>query len=65
MGFRPSHIVDAHDYKFVAAILENVEWVSPMWQPHLLAASVHDFHGQQSPDSPVVEQARQALQTKG
>jgi hypothetical protein len=57
--------VDAHDYKFLAAILENVEWVSPRWQPHLLAASVHDFHGEQSPDSPVVKQARQALESKG
>ena len=57
--------VDAHEYKFLAAILEDVEWVSAEWQPHLLAASVHFFHGKQSPDSPVIEQAREALQKLG
>jgi hypothetical protein len=56
---------DAHDYKFLAAILEDAQWVSPPWQPHLLAASVHFFHGQQSPDHPVVLQAREALQKIG
>jgi len=56
---------DAHEYKFLAAILEDAAWVSPEWQPHLLAASVHYFHGKQSPDNPVVQQARDALQTKG
>jgi hypothetical protein len=55
---------DTHDYKFPAAILEDVEWVSPAWRPHLLAASVHWLHGKQSPDAPVVEQAREALQQK-
>ena len=52
---------DHHDYKFVAAILEDVDWVSPQWQPHLLAASVHWFHGKQSPDHPAVQQAREAI----
>jgi hypothetical protein len=56
---------DAHDYKFLAAILEDATWVSPMWQPHLLAASVHFFHGEQSPDHPVVQQARAALEKMG
>ena len=56
---------DYHDYKILAAMLENAEWVSPEWQPHLLAASVHYSHGKQSPDYPAVQQAREALRIKG
>jgi hypothetical protein len=52
---------DPHDYKFLAAILEEAEAGSPQWQPHLLAASVHFIHGKQSPDYPAVQQAREAL----
>jgi hypothetical protein len=54
---------DTHEYKFLAAILENAGWVSPEWRPHLLAASVHYFHGDRSPDNPVIQQAREALRT--
>jgi hypothetical protein len=56
---------DHHEYKFLAAILEDVGRVSPPWRPHLLAASVHYFHGNQSPDNAVVEQARDALGRMG
>jgi hypothetical protein len=52
---------DAHEYKFLAAILEDVGWVSLEWRPHLLAASVHYFHGDRSSDNPVIQQAREAL----
>jgi hypothetical protein len=52
---------DTHEYKFLAAMLEDVRWVSPEWRPHLLAASVHYFHGDQSPDNPVIRQAREVL----
>jgi hypothetical protein len=52
---------DHHEYKFLAAILEDVGWVSPQWRPHLLAASVHYFHGDRSPDNPVIQQVRDAL----
>ena len=52
---------DHHEYKFLAAILEDAALVSPNFQPHLLAASVHYFHGDRSPDHPVVQQAREAL----
>jgi len=55
---------DTHEYKFLAAILEDVGWVSPEWRPHLLAASVHYFHGDRSTDNPVVQQAREALRTR-
>jgi hypothetical protein len=56
---------DHHEYKFLAAIFEDVARVSPEWQPHLLAASVHYFHGEQTPDNPVVLQAREALRKMG
>jgi hypothetical protein len=52
---------DHHEYKFLAAILEDVGWVSPQWRAHLLAASVHYFHGDRSPDNSVIQQVREAL----
>jgi hypothetical protein len=52
---------DTHEYKFLAAILEDVGRVSPEWRPHLLAASVHYFHGNRSPDNPVIQQVREVL----
>src|SRR5262249_5672300 len=55
---------DAHEYKFLAAILEDAACVSPAWQPHLLAASVHYFHGTQTPDNPVMQHVREALRQK-
>jgi hypothetical protein len=54
---------DAHDYKFPAAIFEDMRWVSLDWQPHLLAASIHFLHGERSPDHPVIQQSREALRT--
>lgn len=56
---------DHHEYKFLAAILEDATQVSPEWQPHLLAASVHYFHGNQTPDNPVIQQAREVLKKIG
>src|SRR5262249_16222524 len=55
---------DAHEYKFLAAILEDAANVSPAWQPHLLAASVHYFHGTQTPDNPVIQHVQEALRQK-
>lgn len=55
---------DPHEYKFLAAILEEALLASPVWRPHILAASVHFLHGQQSPDFPAVAQAREALLQK-
>ena len=52
---------DAHEYKFLAAILEDAAKVSPAWQPHLLAASVHYFHGKQTPDNSVIQHVQEAL----
>ena len=56
---------DHHEYKFLAAILEDATLVSPEWQPHLLAASVHYFHGNRTPDNPVIKQAREVLRKLG
>jgi hypothetical protein len=55
---------DAHEYKFLAAILEDAACVSPAWQPHLLAASVHYFHGTQTPDNQVMQHVQEALRHK-
>jgi hypothetical protein len=52
---------DSHEYKFLAAILEDTGWVSREWRPHLLAAAVHYFHGNQSPDNLAIQQTREAL----
>jgi hypothetical protein len=56
---------DHHEYKFLAAILEDAALVTTEWQPHVLAASVHYFHGNQTPDNPVLQQARNALKNIG
>jgi hypothetical protein len=53
--------VEAHEYKLPAALFEDYELVSPEWRPRLLAASAHWLHGKQSPDSKLIEQAREAL----
>jgi hypothetical protein len=56
---------DAHEYKFLAAILEDAACVSRAWQPHLLAAAVHYFHGTQTPDNPIIQHVQEALRRKG
>jgi hypothetical protein len=53
--------VDAHEYKLPAALFEDYELVSPTWRPRLLAASLHWLHGNQSEDSPLTQQVREAL----
>lgn len=52
---------DPHRIKFPVAMLENADWVSPRWRPHLLAASVFSFQGSDAPDTPVMVQVRDAL----
>jgi len=54
-------VTEAHEYKLPAAMFEDYELVSPEWRPRLLAASARWLHGKQSPDSPVLRQAREAL----
>lgn len=53
--------LDAHDYKFSAAILEDAALLSPAWRDRFLAASVHHLKGPQSPDNGLVQRIRAAL----
>ncbi|MBS0266196.1 MAG: hypothetical protein JSS02_29975 [Planctomycetes bacterium] len=52
---------DAHDYKFSAAVLEDVYHLSPPWRASYLAASVFNLTGSGSPDNALMQQARAAL----
>jgi hypothetical protein len=54
--------IEAHEFKLPAALFEDYEFVSPPWRNRLLAAAAHWLHGRQSPDSPLLQQARQAIQ---
>jgi hypothetical protein len=53
--------MDAHDYKFSAAILEDAALLSPVWRDRFLAASVHHLKGTQSPDNGLVARIRESL----
>ena len=57
--------LDAHEFKFMAAVFENYEHVSPEWRPHLLAAAVHIFQGPRMEDSKGYLQAREELRRLG
>jgi len=53
---------DAHDYKFLVALREDSQLVSPQWRPYLVAASMAKTRYRfDVPDSPVMVQAREAL----
>lgn len=54
---------DVHDFKFPPAIFEDLTLVDPRWRPHLLAAAAHWLPGSDSPDSPVLLRAREAVRT--
>lgn len=41
----------AHDFKFGAAVLESVEWISPQWRTPYLAACSRLLKGSNMPDS--------------
>ncbi len=49
--------INAHDLKFPVAIFEDLDLVSPVWRPHLLAGSVHFLHGPKSEDNAAIQQA--------
>jgi hypothetical protein len=53
--------MDAHDYKFSAAVLEDYALMSPGWRDRFLAASVHYLKGSQSPDNGLVQRIRSAF----
>jgi hypothetical protein len=52
---------DAHDYKYAAAVLEDLELVSRVWRPHMLATAVYHLPGATAPASPLMEQAAEAV----
>ncbi|MBV8878428.1 MAG: hypothetical protein JO332_00555 [Planctomycetaceae bacterium] len=53
--------LDAHDYKFSAAILEDAALLAPSWRDRFLAASVHHLKGSQAPDNGLVARIRDAF----
>lgn len=53
---------DAHDYKFIAAVLEDQQHISPAWQNRFLATSVFNLKGTGHPDSGLLNRTRTALQ---
>lgn len=55
---------DAHDLKYPAAIFEDYRLVSAQWRPHLLATAVYYLYGNDSPESPVMRRAREAVGVK-
>jgi hypothetical protein len=52
---------NVHHLKWCAAVFEDLDLVSPQWQPHLLAASTYYLRGTGNDNSPVVERAVAAL----
>jgi hypothetical protein len=53
--------LDAHDWKFSSAVLEDYATLSPGWRERFLAASVHHLKGSQAPDNGLVARVRGAL----
>ena len=56
---------DAHDFKYAAAIFEDYALVSPQWRPSMLATAVYNLRGSEHPDSRVMRQARESVQSLG
>ncbi len=52
---------DSHDYKFSSAVLEDLPRIGEPWRNYVLAASMVQFRGSGSADTPLVERVRQAL----
>ncbi|HZW30368.1 MAG TPA: hypothetical protein VFF52_06635 [Isosphaeraceae bacterium] len=53
---------DSHDYKYGAALWEEYLWsTEPKWRNHIVAASMFNFPGARTPDSPLMIRARDAL----
>ena len=52
--------MDAHDYKFSTAALEDYYHLSPAWRDRFLAATVHHLKGSGAPDNGLVKRIREA-----
>jgi hypothetical protein len=60
MIFHKGH--DSHDYKYGAAIWEECLWTTdPKWHAPIVAASMFNFPGAKTGDSPLMIRAREAL----
>ena len=59
--FRKVLAPDTHDIKYPVAVFEDFHWVSAEWRPHLVASSVSWLPGADKPDSPVWQEAREAV----
>jgi hypothetical protein len=53
--------LDAHDWKFSSAVLEDYSHLSPGWRDRFLAAGVHYLKGSQNSDNGLVQRVRAAL----
>lgn len=53
--------VDAHHYKYSAAIFEDFGQVSPQWRPHMLATSVYYIRGSKDPDTKIMTRAIESV----
>jgi hypothetical protein len=53
--------MDAHDYKFSSAVLEDYFHLSPKWRNHYLASAAFHLHGSGDKDNELVKRARTAL----
>jgi hypothetical protein len=56
---------DPHPIKYALAARENCRWVSPEWQPHLLATASCLFFGVDAPDNHIADQIRAAVRKLG
>jgi hypothetical protein len=56
-------VTEVHQYKYLAALIEDVALVSPEWQPHLLAATVYYTKGPNDAEPAPMKRAREALRT--
>jgi hypothetical protein len=52
---------EVHYYKYLAALIEDLPFVRPVWQPHLLAATVYYLKSSSDPDPASMKQAREAM----
>lgn len=56
---------DSHDYKYGAAAWEEYLLASPQWQPALVAATMGNLPAAGTPDSPLMQRARRAIERVG
>lgn len=53
----------SHEYKYPAAIFEDLYRVNAEWRPQMLATAVYYLRGSQKPDSPLMQRAVEAVRS--